>query len=68
MDIRVDSCSELATIADASVDIVVCNYVLMDAPDPTHVGRLQLAKILNGLECRGSAAVRPGRRQRTPAG
>ncbi len=30
MDFRVDSCSELRTIEDASLDMVVANYVLMD--------------------------------------
>jgi len=33
IDFRVDSCSSLASVADASVDLVVSNYVLMDAPD-----------------------------------
>lgn len=33
LDFRVDACAELATIADASVDLVVANYVLMDAAD-----------------------------------
>ena len=33
VDLRVDSCSELATVADASVDAIVSNYVLMDLPD-----------------------------------
>lgn len=33
MELRVDSCSELATVADATVDIVISNYVLMDTPD-----------------------------------
>jgi SAM-dependent methyltransferase len=28
-----DSCSELATVDDASCELVVSNYVLMDAPD-----------------------------------
>jgi SAM-dependent methyltransferase len=32
-DVRVDSCSTLATIADADVDAVVANYVVMDVPD-----------------------------------
>jgi ubiquinone/menaquinone biosynthesis C-methylase UbiE len=32
-DFRVDSCSELATVGDAEVDVVVANYVLMDTPD-----------------------------------
>jgi SAM-dependent methyltransferase len=32
-DVRVDSCSTLATIADADIDAVVANYVLMDVPD-----------------------------------
>jgi ubiquinone/menaquinone biosynthesis C-methylase UbiE len=33
IDFRVDSCSELRTIADASFDMVIANYVLMDTPD-----------------------------------
>jgi ubiquinone/menaquinone biosynthesis C-methylase UbiE len=33
LDFRVDSCSELATVADAHCDMVIANYVLMDAPD-----------------------------------
>lgn len=33
VDFRVDSTSELATIDDASVDLLASNYVLMDAPD-----------------------------------
>jgi SAM-dependent methyltransferase len=33
IDFRVDSCSELATIADAHCDLVIANYVLMDTPD-----------------------------------
>lgn len=33
VDFRVDSCSELATVADEQFDLVVSNYVLMDAPD-----------------------------------
>jgi len=33
IDFRVDSCSQLATIEDDSVDLVVSNYVLMDTPD-----------------------------------
>jgi ubiquinone/menaquinone biosynthesis C-methylase UbiE len=33
MDFRVDSCSELATVADEHFDMVIANYVLMDTPD-----------------------------------
>ncbi len=33
IDFHVDSCSELRTINDSSVDVVVANYVLMDTPD-----------------------------------
>ena len=33
LDFRVDSCSELATIETAHCDMVIANYVLMDAPD-----------------------------------
>jgi SAM-dependent methyltransferase len=33
IDFRVDSVSELRTIGDAAVDLIVSNYVLMDAPD-----------------------------------
>lgn len=33
LDFRVDSCTELATIPDASCDLVISNYVLMDTPD-----------------------------------
>jgi SAM-dependent methyltransferase len=33
VDLRVDSCSELATLPNASVDAIVSNYVLMDLPD-----------------------------------
>jgi SAM-dependent methyltransferase len=33
IDFRVDSCTELATLADAQFDLVVANYVLMDTPD-----------------------------------
>lgn len=32
-DFRVDSCTTLHTIQDASVDAIVANYVLMDTPD-----------------------------------
>src|SRR5262245_29985228 len=33
IDFRVDSCAELRTLADASFDLVIANYVLMDIPD-----------------------------------
>jgi ubiquinone/menaquinone biosynthesis C-methylase UbiE len=33
VDFRVDSCAELRTLADASFDLVIANYVLMDTPD-----------------------------------
>jgi SAM-dependent methyltransferase len=33
VEFRVDSCADLVTIADASRDLVVANYVLMDTPD-----------------------------------
>jgi ubiquinone/menaquinone biosynthesis C-methylase UbiE len=33
IDFRVDPCSELATVSDDSIDLVVANYVLMDTPD-----------------------------------
>ncbi|MEO8098591.1 MAG: methyltransferase domain-containing protein [Acidobacteriota bacterium] len=33
IDFRVDSCSELGTVADGEVDLIVSNYVLMDTPD-----------------------------------
>src|SRR5215470_13063506 len=33
IDFRVDSCTELATCQDATFDLVVANYVLMDTPD-----------------------------------
>jgi len=33
LDFRVDSCTELHTLTDASFDLVVANYVLMDTPD-----------------------------------
>lgn len=33
LDFRVDSCSELRTLANASIELVVSNYVLMDTPD-----------------------------------
>ena len=33
IDYRVDSCSELKTVEDESVDLIVANYVLMDTPD-----------------------------------
>jgi ubiquinone/menaquinone biosynthesis C-methylase UbiE len=33
VDFRVDSCSELRSIADSSVDLIVSNYALMDVPD-----------------------------------
>ncbi len=33
IDFRVDTCATLHTIPDASFDLVVSNYVLMDAPD-----------------------------------
>lgn len=33
IDFRVDSCSELRTVGDGDVDLVVANYVLMDVPD-----------------------------------
>ncbi len=33
LDFRVDSCSELRTVADASIDLVISNYVIMDTPD-----------------------------------
>jgi ubiquinone/menaquinone biosynthesis C-methylase UbiE len=32
---QVDSCSELKTVDDGSVDLVIANYVLMDTPDLT---------------------------------
>jgi ubiquinone/menaquinone biosynthesis C-methylase UbiE len=32
-DFRIDSCSELRTIDDKNIDLVIANYVLMDAPD-----------------------------------
>jgi ubiquinone/menaquinone biosynthesis C-methylase UbiE len=33
IDFRVDSCSELRTVADSSLDLLISNYVLMDLPD-----------------------------------
>ena len=33
LDFRVDSFSELGTVGDASVDLLISNYVLMDTPD-----------------------------------
>jgi ubiquinone/menaquinone biosynthesis C-methylase UbiE len=33
VELRVDSCEELRTVGDASVDLIVSNYVLMDLPD-----------------------------------
>jgi SAM-dependent methyltransferase len=33
LDVRVDSCTTLATIEDASFDALVANYVVMDVPD-----------------------------------
>ena len=33
IDFRVDSCSNLATVEDGSVDMVIANYVIMDTPD-----------------------------------
>ena len=33
IDFQVDSCSELRTVADASIERIVSNYVLMDTPD-----------------------------------
>jgi ubiquinone/menaquinone biosynthesis C-methylase UbiE len=32
-DHRVDSCSELKTIPDSSIDMILANYVLMDTPE-----------------------------------
>ncbi|MEQ8787576.1 MAG: class I SAM-dependent methyltransferase [Pirellulaceae bacterium] len=32
-DFRVDSCTELRTLDDGSIDVIVSNYVLMDTPD-----------------------------------
>lgn len=32
-DFRLDSCSQLATVADGEFDLIVSNYVLMDTPD-----------------------------------
>ncbi len=33
MDFRIDSCNELKTVADSSIDMIISNYVLMDTPD-----------------------------------
>jgi 2-polyprenyl-3-methyl-5-hydroxy-6-metoxy-1,4-benzoquinol methylase len=33
IDFRIDSCSELATLADEQFDMLISNYVLMDTPD-----------------------------------
>jgi SAM-dependent methyltransferase len=33
IDFRVDSCSELGTLADEHFDLLIANYVLMDTPD-----------------------------------
>jgi ubiquinone/menaquinone biosynthesis C-methylase UbiE len=33
IDFRVESCSDLASIGDESIDVIVSNYVLMDTPD-----------------------------------
>lgn len=33
IDFRLDSCSTLGTVEDASIDVLVSNYVLMDTPD-----------------------------------
>jgi ubiquinone/menaquinone biosynthesis C-methylase UbiE len=33
IDFRVDSCSELSSISDSSMDAIVSNYVMMDLPD-----------------------------------
>lgn len=35
IDFRIDSISELHTVTDGSIDIVISNYVLMDTPDLT---------------------------------
>lgn len=33
IDFRLDSCCTLSTVEDASIDVLVSNYVLMDTPD-----------------------------------
>jgi ubiquinone/menaquinone biosynthesis C-methylase UbiE len=33
VDFRVDSCSEIASIGDSEIDLVIANYVLMDVSD-----------------------------------
>lgn len=33
IDFRIGSCSDLASISDSSMDMIVSNYVLMDVPD-----------------------------------
>ena len=48
LDLRVDSCTTLATIADGAVDAIVANYVVMDVPD------------LAGTIAAFSRALRPG--------
>lgn len=35
IDFHVDACSELTTIREDSIDLIVANYVLMDTPDLT---------------------------------
>jgi SAM-dependent methyltransferase len=48
LDFRVDSCSELKTVADASIDLIVSNYVLMDTPDLTGTLRAWNRVLRNG--------------------
>ncbi len=33
LDFRVESCSDLATLHEGSIDMIIANYVLMDTPD-----------------------------------
>lgn len=33
IDFRVDNCSELKSVPDAAIDLIVSNYVIMDTPD-----------------------------------
>lgn len=35
IDFRIDSCSQLHTVADGLIDIIISNYVLMDTPELT---------------------------------
>ena len=47
IEIHQDSVTELKTIADQSIDLIITNYVLMDTPDLDAVIKVNPSSFLN---------------------